>query len=108
MRKGDGEVKRGALLSSLGRRDKKNFSMTLQQEIAALHERNRRVELDKAWETSFFRRSLVMIFIYATAALFMFIAHLEKSWLGALVPALGYLLSTLSFPPIKRLWMRKK
>lgn len=81
---------------------------TLHQELAALRERNRRVELDKARETSLFRRSLIMGFIYTVAVLFMFIAHLEKPWPGALVPSLGYLMSTLSLPPIKRWWLRKR
>lgn len=82
--------------------------MDIHQELAALRERNQRVELDKAWETSGFRRALIALFIYGVAVLFMMIVHLEKPWLGALVPALGYLMSTLSLPPIKRCWMRGK
>lgn len=82
--------------------------MDIHQELSALHERNRRVELDKAWETSLFRRGLIMGFIYGVAVLFMWIAQLEEPWLGALVPSLGYLLSTLSLPSIKRWWMRRR
>ncbi len=81
---------------------------TFHQELQALQERNRRVELDKAWETSLFRRSLIVLFTYGVAFLFMWSAHLEKPWLGALVPSLGYLMSTLSLPPIKRWWLRKR
>ena len=38
----------------------------LQKEIELIKERNRRVETDKSWETSWFRRMIIMIFTYLT------------------------------------------
>jgi putative hydrolase of the HAD superfamily len=64
----------------------------IQEQLADVQERNERVELNKAWETSFMRRG--------------FIAGV--TYLNALVPTGGYLLSTLSLPFIKRYWIRNK
>ncbi|MDD5751794.1 MAG: hypothetical protein PHS73_04730 [Candidatus Peribacteraceae bacterium] len=74
--------------------------------IAAILERNRRVEADKAWETSWTRRMLITVMTYFVAVLFLWLIANEHFWLNAGVPALGYLLSTLSLPWAKRWWTR--
>ncbi len=79
----------------------------LEKRIKALETRNSRVEADKAWETSWFRRIMILIFTYVLAFLFMWIVKLENAWLGAFVPTFGYLLSTLSLPPIKKWWTNR-
>lgn len=79
-----------------------------EKRLTALEERNRRVEADKAWEISWFRRISILIFTYFLAFLFMLITDLEKAWLGACVPTLGYLLSTLSLPPLKNWWTKRQ
>ncbi|MBT5016782.1 hypothetical protein HN748_03850 [Candidatus Peregrinibacteria bacterium] len=81
--------------------------MNLEKRIAALEERNHRVEADKAWETSFFRRVMILTFTYVLAFLFMWVVDLEKAWLGAFVPTFGYLLSTFSLPPLKNWWTKR-
>jgi len=81
--------------------------MDIQEEIRKIHLRNKSVEADKAWETSFFRKFLIAMFTYLLAFSFMIIAGLEKPWLGACVPTLGYILSTLSIPIIKQWWIKK-
>lgn len=80
--------------------------MDVEHEIRLIHERNRAVEANKAWEQSFFRRVLILVFTYAVAFLFLWVAHIEQPWLGACVPAAGYTLSTLSLPSVKRWWMK--
>lgn len=75
-------------------------------EIEKIHERNRRVEGDKAWETSWFRIIFVSGIIYAVAAIFMIIIHIENPWLNALIPAGGYFLSEQSLPFIKCWWLK--
>ncbi|MDD5103453.1 MAG: hypothetical protein PHX93_03565 [Candidatus Peribacteraceae bacterium] len=75
-------------------------------QIAAILERNRRVETDKAWEVSWTRRLFITALTYGIAVLFLRLIDNPSFWLNAAVPALGYCLSTLSLPWIKQWWMR--
>lgn len=79
----------------------------LEQEIAAVKERNRRVEADKAWETSGFRVVSIMAAIYAIAAALLYFIGAKNFFSAAAVPAVGYWLSTLSLPFVKRHWIKK-
>jgi hypothetical protein len=76
--------------------------------IQGILERNQRVESEKAWETSWTRRLFIAAITYLTASLFLWLIETPQSFINALVPTGGYLLSTLSLPWIKRLWMRKR
>ena len=75
-------------------------------DIDEIKEQNRRVELDKAWETSTTRRIAIMIITYLVASFWLFHLGNEKPLLNALVPVLGYVLSTLSLPMVKRWWVK--
>jgi len=77
-------------------------------EFAAIKERNRRVEADKAWELSWTRRLFIAVVIYIIAGWWLGIINNNYPWLNAFVPALGYLLSTLSLPFIKKWWLNVK
>ncbi len=79
----------------------------LDQKITEIRERNSRVEADKAWEVSWTRRLLITGLTYAIAVLFLWLIGNDRFWLNAAVPALGYLLSTLSLPWVKRWWIRQ-
>lgn len=81
--------------------------MNIEQELQKIVERNKRVEADKAWEKSKFRVIFILVFTYAIAFVFMVIVGLEKPWLGAFVPVLGYFLSTLSLKPLRKWWIGK-
>jgi hypothetical protein len=78
----------------------------LEKEINKLKERNKRVELDKGWETSFARRALLMIFTYLAIGFYLNAIKIENSWLNAIVPSIGFLLSTLTLPYFKNLWIK--
>ena len=78
----------------------------IKKDIAEIRERNIRVEKDKAWETSYARKILIAILTYIVIVLFFLFAHLPKPFLGAIVPTLGFVLSTASIPFFKRLWIR--
>ncbi|MDD5623889.1 MAG: hypothetical protein PHI23_04240 [Candidatus Peribacteraceae bacterium] len=78
----------------------------LESQIAAILERNKRVEADKAWETSWTRRLLITALTYVIATLFLWLIDNVYYWLNAGVPALGYLLSTLSLPWARDWWIR--
>ena len=73
--------------------------------VKKIQERNRRVELDKAWETSKMRKSLITVMTYMIIVFFLILIKAENPWIGALVPALGFLLSTLTLPLFKRIWI---
>ena len=76
------------------------------EEIAAILERNKRVEENKLWEESLTRRGFIVILTYVAAYLFMRYNGLQNPALQALIPSGAYLLSTLTLPPLKRMWMR--
>ena len=79
---------------------------TLEQQISALQERNKKVEIDKAWETSIFRRFVIIILTYGVIVLVFFIARLPKPFVNAIIPTVGYTLSTLSLPIFKKIWLK--
>ncbi len=76
-------------------------------DLENIKERNARVETDKAWETSWLRRTSIAILTYIIAAIYMSYAGLNHPMLGAFVPSGGYLLSTLSLPFVKNIWLEK-
>ena len=80
---------------------------TPEQQIQAILERNRRVEAEKAWEQSWCRRLTILGMIYVISVLFLWSIDAHPFLLQALVPAGGYLLSTLSLPWLKKQWMQK-
>ncbi len=79
----------------------------LKNEIREIKERNARVEADKAWETSLFRKILVAILTYIVIVLFFIVAELPKPFINPIVPTLGFLLSTLSISFFKTLWLKR-
>lgn len=80
--------------------------MNLEHEIQQIKARNKAVESNKAWEVSVFRRVVIMVFTYVGAYLFMTVAELPNAWLASFVPTFGYLLSTLSLPPLRNFWVK--
>lgn len=80
--------------------------MTLEERVEQIENRNQKVELDKFWETSFTRRIILAIFTYLAIALYLkFIVGIDP-WINAIVPSIGFLLSTLTLPFFKSLWTR--
>lgn len=79
----------------------------IEQELGAIKERNRRVEADKAWETSWTRRLFIGIITYIIAGIWLVMIKDSSPWLKALVPSAGYILSTLSITIIKNWWVNK-
>lgn len=75
-----------------------------EQRIKALEERNRRVERDKAWETSLTRRLAITLLTYSTVCFYLLLIDSERPFITAVVPALGYYLSTLVIKSIRSLW----
>ena len=77
----------------------------LENEINKIKERNKRVETDKAWETSFTRRICICILTYIVVVIYSFmISRVSNIWLSSLVPVLGFTLSTLSLRYVRSMW----
>ena len=76
------------------------------KEIELIKERNRRVEIDKAWETSKTRRTVIALMTYFVIVIFLYIIDVANPWLIALVPTIGYILSTLTLPFFKKTWIK--
>jgi hypothetical protein len=78
----------------------------LEKEIEIIKQRNFRVEADKAWEKSYSRRLFIAVSTYVVAGIWLIVINDTFPLLKAFVPALGYLLSTLSLPFIKKWWIK--
>lgn len=78
----------------------------IEQRIQKIEERNRGVEADKAWETSWARRVLLTIFTYLAIGAYLRAIEILRPWLNAIVPAAAFMISTLTMPFFKRMWIR--
>lgn len=77
-------------------------------EIQKIIERNKKVEQDKAWETSPFRRISIVIITYVFMCILFYYLESEKFYLDALVPTIGFALSNLSLDFLKKYWLKNK
>lgn len=81
-------------------------SINLENRIKKIEERNRKVETDKAWETSYTRKALLILFTYLAIVFYLQAIQVSNPWLNAIVPAVAFLLSTLTLPFFKNLWQK--
>ena len=56
------------------------------KDISELHARNKRVEAEKAWETSWQRKGLIVAITYLFMVFFMNLIRVENIFVNALVP----------------------
>lgn len=81
----------------------------LEQEIFKIKERNKRVELDKAWETSWIRRICICILTYIVVIIYSYLIRVyDNIFLSSLVPVIGFTLSTLSLRIVRSIWEKNK
>ena len=81
----------------------------LEKEIEEIKQRNKRVELDKSWETSWTRRICIGILTYIVVVIYSYsISKIANVWLSSLVPVIGFGLSTLSLKAVRKVWEKKK
>lgn len=79
-----------------------------EQAINEIKERNARVELDKAWETSYTRKISLTIITYIVIVIVLVVIKNDNPFINGLVPAVGYFLSTQSLQVIKKYWVRSQ
>lgn len=80
--------------------------MNIEKEILEIKKRNKKVELDKAWETSCSRKVIIAILTYFVIVLFFHFSWLWNPFINAIVPTIGFLLSTLSMWFFKKMWQK--
>ena len=83
-------------------------NMDIEKEINDIKERNKKVELNKAWETSWTRKLCIMFLTYIVVILYsLCISKINNVFLSSLVPVIGFTLSTLSLNAIRKIWEKK-
>lgn len=85
-----------------------NNMENIEQRIQKIEERNKKVEDDKAWETSWTRRGLLALFTYLAIGIYMWAIEIERPWLNAVIPTVGFMLSTFTMPFFKKAWLKKQ
>ena len=79
--------------------------MNIEERIMKIEDRNKRVELDKKWETSWTRRICIMILTYIVVIIYSYvISKYTNIFLSSLVPVIGFTLSTLSLKLVRKIW----
>lgn len=77
----------------------------LEKEIEEIKQRNKRVELDKKWETSWTRKICICVLTYIVVIIYSYITKkINNIFLSSLVPVIGFTLSTLSLKFIRKIW----
>lgn len=78
----------------------------LEEKVKNIEERNKKVELDKAWETSWTRKICIMILTYIVVIIYSYVTRNNNNniLLSSLVPVIGFTLSTLSLKFVRKVW----
>lgn len=84
-----------------------NHIQQLESQVREIQERNKRVEADKAWETSWVRMISIAIITYIIAGLVMYSIGVKNVFLNAFIPTIGFVLSVQSLPFLKKWWIAK-
>jgi hypothetical protein len=79
---------------------------SVQDEIKKIKQRNKRVENDKAWETSKTRKIIISVATYFIISLFLLVSNVDKPFVNALIPTTAFILSTVTLPFFKKLWLK--
>lgn len=80
----------------------------LEERVAAIERRDIRVETDKAWETSWTRKIILATFTFLAIGIYLNSIGVTNPWLNAIVPALAFMLSTLTLSWFKKIWLKLK
>lgn len=83
-----------------------NRLQNIDQVLDQVKQRNLRVESDKAWEGSKTRILLICAITYVVATGVFFSLGAKRPFLDAVVPTLGFLLSSQSIPLAKKFWVK--
>lgn len=80
----------------------------LDKRVNKIEQRNCKVELDKAWKTSWTRKICIAILTYIVVVIYSFLVkEFNEVWLTSIVPVIGFLLSTLSLNIVRGVWEKR-
>ena len=80
----------------------------LEKRVRAIEDRNARVQSDKAWETSLVRRLSIAVLTYIVVLIYLSLVNNSSPWINAIVPAVGYFVSTLVMRGAKEYWQSRR
>ena len=83
------------------------MTLSIEERIEKIEARNKKVDADKAWETSIFRRLIIALLTYLIIGLYLTFLDVDSPWLNAIVPVAGFILSTLAVQKIKVIWINR-
>lgn len=80
----------------------------VENRVEAIQERNKKVELDKKWETSWTRKICICVLTYIVVIIYSWLVrNYDNLFLSSLVPVIGFTLSTLSLGYVRKAWEKK-
>jgi len=86
---------------------------TLSERIAILEEQVQKlillekyIALQKKWDQSRIRITLNASGVYLVTVIFMHVLAIENPAVSALIPVFGYVITTISLPLVKKLWIK--
>ncbi|MCA9341856.1 hypothetical protein KC945_00460 [Candidatus Saccharibacteria bacterium] len=83
------------------------MSDNIKDRLTKIEKRNKRVEADKAWESSWTRKLAIAFLTYIVVCIYLKFVVGVDPWINAIVPTIGFLLSTLTLGWIKSYWLQK-
>lgn len=89
-------------------RDLEKQIVDLRLEVEKIKTRNKRVEADKAWETSWTRAGLIVIITYIFTTVFFLRTDQSPAYLLSLEPTAGLTIGLLSFGKLKSIWLGRR
>ena len=82
-----------------------NFE-NIEKRIKIIEERNRKVSLDKSWETSWTRIIFITAITYIVTGLVFWAIGIQKAFFNAFIPTIGFFLSVQSLSFVKKYWIK--
>lgn len=80
----------------------------LETKIETIEQRNKKVEQNKAWEMSSMRKIIISLLTYFTVSIVMMSFSVPTPFINAIIPTLGFLLSTSSLNVFKNIWVARQ
>jgi len=75
-----------------------------EKRLLEIETRNKRVEENKAWETSWIRRISIAVLTYTTIVIYHIFIDADHPFLVSLVPVFGFIISTMSLKFIRKIF----
>ena len=79
---------------------------SLKKRVENIEKRNKRVEINKAWEVSIARKTIITILTYVIITIFLIVIEFPKPFLNSIIPTIAFIISTLTLPLFKKMWVK--